>query len=41
VPVGARHRTTSEAIDSLLTFREEHTLDGLNIRDLIEEGRRR
>lgn len=41
VPVGARHRTAREAIDSLLAFRQEHTLDGLKVRDLIEEGRGR
>jgi len=40
VPVGARHRSASEAIEALLAFRAEHTLDGLEVRDLIEEGRR-
>jgi prevent-host-death family protein len=41
VPVGARRRSASEAIEALLAFRAEHTLDGLEVRDLIEEGRRR
>lgn len=28
------------AIDALLEFRREHTLRGISIRELIEEGRR-
>ncbi|MBI5948359.1 MAG: type II toxin-antitoxin system prevent-host-death family antitoxin [Chloroflexi bacterium] len=41
VPIGAPRRTANEAIEALLAFREEHTLDGLSPRELIEEGRRR
>lgn len=40
VPVDARLRTPREAIDALLAFREEHTLEGISVRELIEEGRR-
>ncbi len=40
VPVGGRRRTAGEAIEALLAFREQHSLDGLDIRELIEEGRR-
>ena len=40
VPVSARRRTTGEAIEALLAFRDEHALDGLSVRELIEEGRR-
>ena len=32
--------TTAEAIEGLLTFRRAHTLGGLTIRELIDEGRR-
>lgn len=40
VPVGGRRRTAGEAIEALLAFREQHTLDGLSIQDLVAEGRR-
>ncbi len=40
VPVVPRRRPASEAIAALFAFREEHTLDGLNVRELIDEGRR-
>jgi prevent-host-death family protein len=30
----------AQAIDELLRFREQHTLGGLSIREMIEEGRR-
>jgi len=29
-----------EVIAEILKFREQHTLDGLTVRELIEEGRR-
>ncbi len=35
-----RQRSVSEAIEELLEFRRNHKLDGLTIRELIEEGRR-
>ena len=34
-----RQQTVSEAIEELLEFRKHHKLDGLTIRELIEEGR--
>ena len=41
VPVEtARQRTVSEAIADIRRFRESHRLDGLTIREMIEEGRR-
>jgi prevent-host-death family protein len=39
-PQGARGRTVAEAIAELRRFREGHRLDGLSIKELIEEGRR-
>jgi prevent-host-death family protein len=30
----------AEVIAEILKFREQHTLDGLTVRELIEEGRR-
>jgi prevent-host-death family protein len=36
----ARRRTVSEAIEEIRRFRKSHRLDGLTIRELIEEGRR-
>jgi prevent-host-death family protein len=41
VPVGGRRRSAGEAIDALREFRKGNRLDGLTIRELIEEGRRR
>jgi prevent-host-death family protein len=41
VPIRAGRRSTSEAIEALLAFREQHTLGELSLRELIEEGRRR
>ena len=35
-----RRRTPAEAVEALLAFREEHSLDGLTVRELIDEGRR-
>lgn len=40
VPIGPKRPTTSEAIEALLAFRESHTLDGISVRELIDEGRR-
>jgi prevent-host-death family protein len=31
---------TQKVIDELRTFREKHSLKGLSLRDMIEEGRR-
>jgi len=40
-PVSAsRKPNPSETIARIKMFREEHALDGLSIRDMIEEGRR-
>lgn len=41
VPVGGRRRSAGEAIDALREFRKNNRLDGLTIRELIEEGRTR
>lgn len=41
VPVGGRRRSAGDAIDALREFRKGNRLDGLTIRELIEEGRRR
>lgn len=40
VPVERRRMTPAEAVEGLLEFRQKHRLDGLSIRELIEEGRR-
>ena len=40
VPVRARRMTVEEAIQAMRAFREEHSLDGLTIKELIEEGRK-
>jgi len=40
VPVRGRRRTVHEAIDAIREFRKGHRLDGLTVRELIEEGRR-
>ncbi len=42
VPVesAGRQRSVSDAIEEILEFRKHHKLDGLTIRQLIEEGRR-
>lgn len=40
IPVGGRRRSVGEAIESLREFRKGNRLDGLTIRELIEEGRR-
>ncbi len=41
VPVpAARKRSVREAIEAMEAFREKHTLGGLTIREMIDEGRR-
>ena len=40
VPVGRRRMTPAEAVEGLIASRAKHRLDGLTIRELIEEGRR-
>jgi prevent-host-death family protein len=40
VPVRANRMTVEEAIQAMRAFREEHSLDGLTIKELIEEGRK-
>ncbi len=41
VPVsGPRKEDIAAAIDQLKAFQREHKLDGLSIREMIEEGRR-
>ena len=39
-PVAAGRMSRREAVEGLLKFGEEHSLGGLTIRELIEEGRR-
>lgn len=41
VPVPSRGRSVDEAIAALRAFRKGHSLDGLTIRELVEEGRKR
>jgi prevent-host-death family protein len=40
VPVCGRRRSVKEAIAAIREFRKGHRLDGVTIRELIEEGRR-
>jgi prevent-host-death family protein len=40
-PVGSHELTVDQAIDGLRRFRQGHRLNGISIRELIEEGRRR
>ncbi len=39
VPLGGRRRSVQEAIEALEAFRQTHTLGGITIKELIEEGR--
>lgn len=39
VPLGGRCRGVQEAIEALEAFRQTHTLGGLSIKEIIEEGR--
>lgn len=38
-PVDPSKRPIAETIDEIRRFREDHRLDGLTIREMIEEGR--
>jgi prevent-host-death family protein len=40
VEAAAERRNVREVIQELLNFREQHRLEGLSIREMIEEGRR-
>lgn len=40
-PVLVERKTARSAADALRSFRDRHPLDGISIRDLIDEGRRR
>jgi prevent-host-death family protein len=40
VPVSGRQRSVQEAIEAMREFRRGRTLDGIKIKDLIEEGRK-
>jgi len=40
VPLEPPRMTVQQAVDELREFRKTHSLDGLTIRELIEEGRR-
>ena len=40
VPVRRGQKSVAEVIEALMQFRNEHTLDGATIRELIQEGRR-
>ena len=39
-PRGRPRRNPQELVDEILAFRTRHTLDGVSIREMIEEGRR-
>ena len=41
VPIRGRRRSIHETIEAIEQFRESHTLDGISIRELIDEGRKR
>lgn len=40
VPIGGQKRTSAEAADAIREFGRKHRLNGISIRELIEEGRR-
>jgi prevent-host-death family protein len=40
VPLGGRRRSVREAIEAMRELRKGNRLDGITIRELIEEGRR-
>ena len=40
VPVRTNRMTVDEAIQAMRAFGEEHSLDGITIKELIEEGRK-
>lgn len=39
-PIGSARRPVEEVIEDIKRFRKSHRLDGLSIRDMIEEGRK-
>jgi prevent-host-death family protein len=41
VPIQRKMRTPAEAAGAIREFRKTHTLGGLKIKDLINEGRKR
>jgi prevent-host-death family protein len=41
VPIRGRQRSVHEVIAAIREFRKGHRLDGITVRELIEEGRRR
>jgi prevent-host-death family protein len=41
VPIRGRQRSVHETIEAIREFRKGHRLDGITVRELIEEGRRR
>lgn len=40
VPAKTKSRSTDEVIRELKTFRQKHSLNGLQLKQLIEQGRR-
>ena len=40
VPLTGRRRTVKEVIEDIREFRKGHRLDGITIRELIDEGRK-
>jgi len=40
VPLHGERRTVKEAIEAIREFRKGHRLDGITIRELINEGRK-
>ena len=40
VPIEAQRRDMSETIAAIRAFREKHSLDGISVKELIEEGRK-
>ena len=40
VPVGPKRRSVAEAIDTIREFSKTHTLGGISLRELIDEGRK-
>jgi len=40
VPLHGERRTVKEAIEAIREFRKGHRLDGITIRELIDEGRK-
>lgn len=40
VPIGTQRLTVDEAIKATHEFRSKHRLDGITVRELIDEGRK-